>query len=160
MKIQEITKDIHKNAQAKGFWESDTIIEKMRNLPGIFSEEEVSAADKAFRSQKLLLIISEITEAMEADRKPDETKHGLDVYIKRKKEILGSVPDQYTDEYKASIISKLYPQYVKDTLPAEIAGATIRILDFCGHEGIDLEGHILAEHEYNLTRPVKHGKNY
>lgn len=39
----------------------------------------------------------------------------------------------------------------------ELADCMIRILDYCGHEGIDIEEAIRIKHEYNKTRPYKHG---
>jgi len=41
--------------------------------------------------------------------------------------------------------------------PVELADAVIRILDLCGHLGIDLEKYIEMKHEYNKTRPYRHG---
>lgn len=42
-------------------------------------------------------------------------------------------------------------------IPIELADCIIRILDYCGHEGIDIEEAIRIKHEYNKTRPYKHG---
>jgi len=42
-------------------------------------------------------------------------------------------------------------------IPSELADIVIRVMDYCGHEGIDLEKIILEKHEYNKTRPYKHG---
>jgi NTP pyrophosphatase (non-canonical NTP hydrolase) len=39
----------------------------------------------------------------------------------------------------------------------ELADTIIRILDFCGQKGIDIEEAIRIKHEYNKTRPYKHG---
>jgi len=39
----------------------------------------------------------------------------------------------------------------------ELADAIIRILDEAEHLGIDMEQAILLKHNYNLTRPYKHG---
>jgi NTP pyrophosphatase (non-canonical NTP hydrolase) len=39
----------------------------------------------------------------------------------------------------------------------ELADCIIRILDYCGKEGIDIEEAISIKHEYNKTRPYKHG---
>ena len=39
----------------------------------------------------------------------------------------------------------------------ELADAVIRIADLCGHLGIDLERAISVKHEYNKTRPHRHG---
>lgn len=43
-------------------------------------------------------------------------------------------------------------------LPIELADAVIRIADLCGELGIDLEKAIEIKHQYNRTRPYRHGK--
>lgn len=42
-------------------------------------------------------------------------------------------------------------------IPIELADCIIRVLDFCGREGIDIEEAIKIKHGYNETRPYKHG---
>ena len=42
-------------------------------------------------------------------------------------------------------------------IPVELADCVIRIMDYCGKVGIDLEEAIRIKHEYNKTRPYKHG---
>ena len=42
-------------------------------------------------------------------------------------------------------------------IPIELADCIIRILDYCGKEGIDIEEAIRIKHEYNKTRPYRHG---
>jgi NTP pyrophosphatase (non-canonical NTP hydrolase) len=42
-------------------------------------------------------------------------------------------------------------------IPIELVDCIIRILDFCGHAGIDIEEAIRIKHNYNLTRPYRHG---
>lgn len=39
----------------------------------------------------------------------------------------------------------------------ELADAVIRIMDYCEFVGIDLEEAIRLKHEYNKTRPYRHG---
>lgn len=39
----------------------------------------------------------------------------------------------------------------------ELADCIIRILDYCGHAEIDIEEAIRIKHEYNKTRPYRHG---
>lgn len=39
----------------------------------------------------------------------------------------------------------------------ELADCMIHILDYCGHAGIDIEEAIRIKHEYNKTRPYRHG---
>jgi len=42
-------------------------------------------------------------------------------------------------------------------LPSELADIIIRVADFCGHEGIDIEAAIKAKMAYNKTRSYRHG---
>ena len=39
----------------------------------------------------------------------------------------------------------------------EMADCIIRILDWAGHHGIDMEWAMRVKHEYNRTRPYRHG---
>lgn len=42
---------------------------------------------------------------------------------------------------------------------AELADVLIRIFHYCGRRGINLGEAVRLKHEYNITRPYKHGKN-
>lgn len=42
-------------------------------------------------------------------------------------------------------------------LPSELADIVIRVLDFAGWLGIDLEQAVAEKHAFNATRPQKHG---
>lgn len=42
-------------------------------------------------------------------------------------------------------------------IPSELADVIIRIFDMCGHYGIDIEAILKEKHEFNKTRPYKHG---
>jgi NTP pyrophosphatase (non-canonical NTP hydrolase) len=42
----------------------------------------------------------------------------------------------------------------------ELADLVIRVLDYCEHQGVDLAHIIEAKHEYNKTRPHKHGRKF
>lgn len=42
-------------------------------------------------------------------------------------------------------------------IPSELADVIIRILDMCDHYEIDMESMLMEKHEYNKTRPYKHG---
>ena len=42
-------------------------------------------------------------------------------------------------------------------IPIELADAIIRIFDYCGYAGIDIDAAITQKHEFNKTRPYRHG---
>lgn len=44
-----------------------------------------------------------------------------------------------------------------DGIAVEMIDCIIRILDYLAHEEIDVEYILTAKHEYNQTRPYKHG---
>jgi len=100
----------------------------------------------------LMLIVSELSEALEADRK---NKHAQ----------LGKFRYHYehifqTGESLDSRFKNAFEQHVKDTFEDEIADAFLRLMDLCGAYGIDIERHIQLKAKYNKLRPPKHGKEY
>lgn len=44
-----------------------------------------------------------------------------------------------------------------DGIAVELADCIIRILDWAGHEGVDLDTIIREKMKYNRTRPYRHG---
>lgn len=42
-------------------------------------------------------------------------------------------------------------------IPTELADVIIRVLDYCGYAGIDIDAAISQKHEYNKSRPYRHG---
>ena len=42
-------------------------------------------------------------------------------------------------------------------IATEMVDCLIRILDWCGKEGVDVEAVLAQKHEYNRTRPYRHG---
>lgn len=125
MNIQKISKQINDNAKSKGFWENNY------NL-----------------SEKLMLIVSEIAEAQEADRED----HFADLDNER----ISLLVDSPTD----ADFQEMFEETVKNTFEDEMADAVIRILDLCYQRGVDLESHIRLKMKYNSLRPHKHSKKY
>lgn len=79
-------KKVFKNNSKKGFWEDRLGIPKKMLESGLFTEEEITSVEKAFKGQQLMLIVSELSEAMEADRKDLQDDHlpqykGFDVEL-------------------------------------------------------------------------------
>ena len=42
-------------------------------------------------------------------------------------------------------------------VPTELADVVIRILDYCGRVGIDMQSIMAQKHAFNLQRPYRHG---
>ena len=42
-------------------------------------------------------------------------------------------------------------------IPTELADVIIRVLDYCGCAGINIDAAISQKHEYNKSRPYRHG---
>lgn len=120
--INELSKEIHQNAKNKGFFDDEKNIGEM-----------------------LCLIHSEVSEALEADRKSQRTFSNI-------KAINGWIAD------KDFILS--FKNNVKDTFDDELADIMIRVMDLAAFKGIDLEQHIKAKMRFNSLREHKHGKKY
>lgn len=68
---------------------------------------------------------------------------------------LSEALEEYRNHHKATEI--YYRGQKPEGIPIELADVIIRILDYCGKEGIDMGEAIKIKHEYNKTRPYKHG---
>lgn len=73
--INNLSREIYQANKVKGFWSSRELIPyNMKEASAsdgefIFSPQDIKAVQKAFNAQMLALIHSEISEALEADRK-------------------------------------------------------------------------------------------
>jgi NTP pyrophosphatase (non-canonical NTP hydrolase) len=116
--MNKLSEEIYLANKEKGFWD------KERNV-----------------GEMLMLITSELGEAMEAHRK---NRFAIRSEINPQKDI---------EPVK-------FEHLIKDTFEDEIADAIIRLLDMCGGLKIDIEWHIIQKLRYNATRPRLHGKQY
>lgn len=125
MSINELTKDIHDNAVAHGWWDSE----------------------RSF-GEIIALCHSELSEALEEDRAGNRIRAGE------------PTPLVYYSGggYVATAPTKCCTK--PEGIAVEMIDCIIRILDWCGHAGVDVEAVLMEKHEYNKTRPYKHGKNY
>ena len=98
-----------------------------------------------FIMKQLLLIISEITEAVEILRKED-----IDFNLEPR------IPNTLNREEGI----KFFEDNFKDKFQDEIGDTFIRLFDLCGFLGINIEDWISAKLEYNKSREHKHGKRY
>jgi len=106
---------IHGMAKDKGFWEED---------------DDLDLPTHIVIAQKLCLVHSEISEALEGAR---GSGYGD----------LGASSDKI-------------PEY--SSVEEELADAIIRVFDLAGRLDLDIIGAISAKLDYNFNRPYKHGK--
>lgn len=149
--ISNYADKIHKNAKDKGFWDNKNITEKMIKS-GLFSNVEIKAVIDAFTTQKIMLIVSELSEAVEADRIGRYANS--EVYRSCKD------ADDMFEADKAEYVKSSFEQHVKDSFEDEIADSTIRLFDLAAGMNIDLDWHIQEKMKYNKTREKLHGKKY
>jgi NTP pyrophosphatase (non-canonical NTP hydrolase) len=103
--------------------------------------------------ERLMLVVSELSEALEADRNGKwAPKFVLDNMRRNRVPLLDQNPEFYP-QYD-------YETFIRGSVEEELADAIIRLADLAGVYGIDLEWHVAAKMAYNKTRPYKHGKNY
>lgn len=130
MRLNDLVKEVHKTAKDKGFWD-----------------------EPRETGTLLMLCVSELSEAMEADRKDRYAK--LERF--EKKQIYRN-PDSDITKERAFIAD--FEECIKDTFEDELADTIIRILDLCGDRNIDIEKHIELKMKYNRSREKMHGKKY
>ena len=119
--LNELRDKVHENAVVHGFYDDDNI-----NIP-----------------EKLMLIVSELGEAMEAYRK----EHYADY------EGYNNLLDKNI-EYENGAFERL----IKNSFEDEISDTIIRLLDLCGYMNIDIDRYVELKMKYNESRPYKHGK--
>jgi NTP pyrophosphatase (non-canonical NTP hydrolase) len=118
--LNKLAKQVYLQNKKKGFWDNP------RNT-----------------GETLMLIVSELAEALEAHRSGNFCTNSM---IKKVK------------SSKNKDVAFLH--YIKGTYEEEIADTFIRLLDLCGGEKLDIEFFIEEKLNYNKTRPYKHGKKY
>ena len=132
--LNKVAEMIHENAVNHGLWEDE------RGLPEI-----------------LMLCVAELAEALEEYR-DGHAVSGIRYVCTRDNNVVpcecldccGKVClFRVGDEGKCK---KARPEGVS----VELADCMIRILDYCGHAGIDIEQAIRLKHEYNIDRPYRH----
>lgn len=121
----------------EGLNESAQVIHQIAKDKGFYDRERNTG-------ETLMLVVSELSEALEADRKGYRAE--TDLYDRG---IFNGAPFEST--FKA---------FIKDTFEDEIADAVIRLMDMSAYMNIDLEKHINLKVHFNKGREQLHGKLY
>ena len=123
--LNESAKRVYLNNKDKGFWDNK------RNV-----------------GELLMLVVSELGEAMEAHRKGKFADSQL-----FDRELEANI--KHEDSFQIA-----FKHHIKDTFEDEISDAIIRLLDLSAGLDIDIEWHIQKKIQYNKTRGRLHGKKY
>ncbi len=119
-------------------------------------EQHNLVREKGFEQQlltvKLMLTVSELSEALEADRKG---RHADLLRFEMYYSLALREEENLDLRFK-----KAFEHEVKDTVEDEIADTFLRLMDLCGEYKIDIERHIRLKAQYNKLRKTKHGKKY
>jgi NTP pyrophosphatase (non-canonical NTP hydrolase) len=142
MEISKLVKDAHEDAVNKGFYDCP----ECGGVNAFCLKCEGSGFDNDRNiGELLMLVVSELGEAVEAHRKGRFSQTSKYEYDCSKE----TLPDYDGETFKC---------WIKDTFEDKLADAVIRIADMCRYLGIDLEKHIKLKIKYNATREYKHGK--
>jgi NTP pyrophosphatase (non-canonical NTP hydrolase) len=128
--LNELSEQVHQNNVEKGFWEGQKNVGEL-----------------------LMLVVSELGEAIEAHRKGRIASFNFGTLKSLEK-------SGYTWEDSNLSFKSSFEEEIKDTFQDEIADAIIRLLDLSAGLGIDIGWHIDQKLNYNKTRAYKHGKAY
>jgi hypothetical protein len=83
----------------------------------------------------------------------DEKRSALEIHA-----LIHSEISEATEEVRSNRPSGMYTCEGKpEGEPVELVDAVIRIMDYFGSKGWDLEGILMAKMEYNKTRSYRHG---
>lgn len=134
MEIKDAIAESHNTAKEKGFWGNPNW-----NI-----------------GEKLMLITSELGEALEADRKDQYAN--VDKFEADMLSLVGTTPIDDVDAQRKFVAS--FEANMKDKFQDELADATIRLFDLAGKMNIDLDYFMRMKMKYNKTRSMLHGKKY
>ena len=126
--LNELAWEIHENAMAHGWWDEN------RTFPEIVA-----------------LCHSELSEALEEYRNARPMVYCIDPDVR----VLQC--GNYDNDICCHACNFKSGKAKPEGIATEMADCIIRILDWAGAEGIDMDAIIRAKMDYNKTRPYKHG---
>jgi hypothetical protein len=143
--LNKLSREVYQNAVDHGFYEAE---QEMVNTAGRDISKHEILQHLVF-GQRVALIHSELSEALEADRM---NRFASLASFNSKRQV---TPRTGVDPFKDK-----FETHIKDTVEDKIADALIRILDLCAANNIDIGTHVRLKMAYNAMRPKMHGKKY
>lgn len=139
--IKNLVHEAYTNAKEKGFHDDD---------------ESVTPA------HRLMLIAGEVNEAFEEIRDGRDLleTHYTYTAVKNGVKFKGLSREQYEALTDTNVAHEDPPTPKPEGVPSELADVVIRIFDFAGTYGIDLEKAVLQKMAYNSGREHKHGRSF
>lgn len=127
--LNEWAAEIHQNAVDHGWWD-----EPRRTYGDIVAlcHSELSEALEEYRNGKPLVYC----DAIETNAECMESEGGGCIGI---------------------VCLQHFPDRKPEGVAVEMIDCMIRILDWCGQVGVDVDAVLQAKHEYNKARPYRHG---
>lgn len=175
MGLNELRDAAHSNAKQKGWWEPQEVEAVSAGLGGVLGGKTKVLVDRTF-GELLALVHSEVSEALEEFRtgqKPGEIYYSYEIpreaFPYRFGTEDGGRTYYVTPNYRGGIAQTLTPDEFYNLLrihkiplkpegiASELADVIIRVLDICGHYGIDIEQVVAEKMAYNATRAHRHG---
>lgn len=148
--LNKLAAEVNNNAVSKGFYEAQN---EIREILSSHAPHLIIAMENAFFAQKIALIHSELSEALEAHRKNKHANYGIFNELQENLKYEGLSEDE---AFEAA-----FEHLIKDTTEDELlADTTIRILDVAGYNEDDIDFHITNKMRYNSMQQKKHGKLY
>lgn len=130
MKLNEFAAEVHKNAVEHGFWDKPVSFGEIVAL----CHSELSEALEEYRKGRPMMWRKCMTSETDTPCLEDECGDWADGACK---------------------LCCLAPK--PEGIAVELCDCILRILDYCGKEGIDIEAILEAKHAYNKGRPYRHG---
>ena len=128
MNLTEFSKEVHQNAVDHGWWEKEVTF-----------------------GEVIALCHSELSEALQ------EYRENMPMEYKRCTFDGNMCEKDNCAAYETGSCDRELAFDKPEGVVVELADCILRILDYCGKEGIDIERILLEKHEYNKSRPYRHG---
>ena len=141
--LNKLSLNIFKGNEKKGFHNDKFIMSKIE-MNEMLKPQEIELLKNHSKVAKIALVISELSESIEALRK----RKVANLYRFEAQLKLGG-------DFKV-----LFETFIKDTFEDEIADSLIRLYDIVGNEEMDIETHIKYKLLYNELREPMHGKEF